>query len=181
MSSRAVVVVMGVSGCGKTTVGRAVAAALGLPFLEADDLHGSHNVQKMRAGCALTDEDRAPWLAAIARALADVQRYPGGLVITCSALKRAYRDRLRQAAAGLLFVFLDVPQAVAERRLRARPHHFMPASLVPSQFATLERPGPDETDIVTIDADAAADAVARAALQALRTGGVGHAAAPRRP
>jgi gluconokinase len=171
MSSRAVIVIMGVSGCGKTTVGQALAGALGLPFVEADALHGLHNIQKMRAGQPLTDEDRAPWLAAVGRTLADVGHYPDGLVITCSALRRAYRDQLRQAAAGLLWVFLDVPQAVAEQRLRARPHHFMPASLVPSQFATLECPGPDEADVVTIDADAAVDAVVRTALQALRAAG----------
>jgi carbohydrate kinase (thermoresistant glucokinase family) len=158
---------MGVSGCGKSTVGRAVAQALGVAFLEADTLHGPRNVEKMRSGHPLTDEDRAPWLAAIGRALADGQRYPDGVVAACSALKRAYRDQLRQASQELRFVFLDVSMAVAEQRLRSRPHHFMPASLVPSQFVALERPGAAESDVLSLGAEAAADAVLSATLQAI--------------
>lgn len=164
------IVVMGVSGCGKSTVGSAVARELGLSFVEADELHGPHNIEKMRSGRPLTDEDRAPWLAAVGRTLMDRRRYPDGLLITCSALRRAYRDQLRQAAPGVLFVFLDVPQAVAEQRLQGRPHHFMPVSLVPSQFETLERPGRAETDVVRIGADGPVDAVVKATVHALCKG-----------
>lgn len=171
------IVVMGPSGCGKSTVGSAVARELGMPFAEADDLHGPHNIQKMRSGQPLTDEDRAPWLAAVGRTLMDLQRYPDGVLIACSALRRAYRDRLRQAAPGVLFVFLDVGPAVAEQRLRQRPHHFMPLSLLPSQFETLERPGRAETDVVCIGADGPVDAVVKATVQALRKGDSPEAAA----
>ncbi len=168
---------MGVSGCGKSTVGSTVARTLGLPFVEADSLHRPHNIEKMRSGQPLTDEDRAPWLAAVGRTLSDLRRYPDGLIITCSALRHTYRDRLRQAAPGVRFVFLEVPPAVAEQRLRARPQHFMPASLIPSQFATLEPPLPTETDVVTIHADAALDAVVNATVQALCRGSGSDAAA----
>lgn len=159
---------MGVSGSGKTTTGVAVGHALSLPFLEADELHSAHNIEKMQSGQPLTDEDRAPWLHTLAQALQDSSRYPLGLVLTCSALKRAYRDRLRRAGS-VRFVFLDVPEPEAERRLRVRAHHFMPASLVPSQFAALERPALDEGDTVTIRAAAPVDAVVAATLAALQS------------
>jgi len=133
------VVVMGVSGSGKTTVGAALADALGLRFVDGDALHPAANVAKMAAGIPLDDADRAPWLDAIGAVLAD-----GPVVVACSALKRAYRDRLRAAAPGLQLVFLDGDRALLASRMAARPGHFMPTSLLDSQLATLERPDPDE-------------------------------------
>lgn len=132
------VVVMGVSGSGKSTVGRDLADALGVPFVDGDGLHPPANVAKMSAGVPLDDDDRAPWLDAIAARLA-----AGPVVIACSALKRAYRDRLRAAAPQLRLVFLHGDRATLLPRM-ARPGHFMPASLLDSQLATLEAPDPDE-------------------------------------
>ena len=133
------VVVMGVSGSGKTTVGAALADALGLRFVDGDALHPAANVAKMAAGIPLGDADRAPWLDAIGAVLA-----AGPVVVACSALKRAYRDRLRAAAPGLQLVFLDGDRALLASRMAARPGHFMPTSLLDSQLATLERPDHDE-------------------------------------
>ncbi len=138
-------VVMGVSGSGKTTVGAALADALGLPFVDGDELHPAANVAKMAAGIPLDDADRAPWLDAVGAVLA-----AGPVVAACSALKRAYRDRLRAAAPALELVFLDGSRELLASRLVARPGHFMPASLLDSQLATLERPSPDERP-VTVD------------------------------
>ena len=143
------IVMMGVSGSGKTTVGRLVAARLGVPFQEGDDLHPAANIDKMRRGIALDDADRAPWLDAIADWMA--ANGVGGGVVSCSALKRRYRDRLRAASAPLLgFVLLQVDAAVAHRRLADRPRHFMPGSLIESQLETLEQPVAED-DIVTLD------------------------------
>lgn len=161
------VVVMGVAASGKTTVGTGLARRLGLPFVEGDALHSAHNVAKMSRGQPLDDADRAPWLAAIASSLADRSRYPGGLVVACSALKRAYRNELRKAAPGLRFVFLDASRPVVEMRLAARQHHFMPASLAGSQFAALERPGPAETDVATLDAAQPLEELVSAAVAAI--------------
>jgi carbohydrate kinase (thermoresistant glucokinase family) len=133
------VVVMGVSGSGKSTVGAALAEALGIPFVDGDALHPAANVAKMAAGIPLGDEDRAPWLDAIGARLA---RPP--IVVACSALKRAYRDRLRDAAPSLELVFLDGTRDLLAERMLARPGHFMPPALLDSQLATLERPTPDE-------------------------------------
>jgi len=133
------VVVMGVSGSGKTTVGAALADALGLPFVDGDSLHPAANVAKMAAGIPLDDADRAPWLDAIGAVLA-----AGPVVVACSALKRAYRDRLRAAAPALQLVFLDGSPSLLASRMAARPGHFMPTTLLDSQLATLERPEPDE-------------------------------------
>jgi len=144
------IVVMGVCGCGKTTVGRLLAAGLGLPFVEGDELHPQANVAKMAAGMPLTDEDRAGWLDAVAARLAAA---PGGAVASCSALKRRYRDRLRADAPHLRFVHLHGPRALLEQRLSARRGHYMPASLLDSQLQTLEAPAPDERAIeLAIDA-----------------------------
>ena len=150
---------MGCAGAGKTTVGRAAAAALGWAFVDADDLHPASNLEKLRAGEALTDADRAPWLRAVRAAMVDRARQAGGVVVACSALTRAYRDALRggpggsgEAGVAVRFALLDAPEAELERRVRGRAGHPMPASLVASQVATLERPGPAEPDALTLDA-----------------------------
>ena len=140
-----VLVVMGVSGSGKTTVGTALAAELGVPFVDADDLHPAENVARMAAGVPLTDDDRWPWLALVGERLAGADAT--GLVVACSALKRSYRDAIRQKAPEVRFVFLDAGRALLESRVRDRPGHFMPASLLDSQLAALEPLAPDEPGV----------------------------------
>lgn len=131
-------VVMGVSGSGKSCIGSGVATALGLPFIEGDVLHPQSNVQKMASGIPLSDEDRWPWLDRIGAELAKAEQ---GVVVSCSALKRIYRDRLRQAAdAPLAFIFLDGSPAVLRDHMSRRTGHFMPVSMLDSQLATLESP-----------------------------------------
>ncbi len=159
-------VVMGVSGAGKSTVGGLIAERLGLSFRDADDFHPPANIAKMSAGQPLTDDDRGPWLDAIGAHLS--AHRATGAVVTCSALKRAYRDRLRDAAPGLRFVYLHGPQALIAERQAARQGHFMPASLVASQFATLERPDA-EKDVIALDVAAAPETLAAAAIAALET------------
>lgn len=137
-------VIMGVSGCGKSTVGERLAQRLGVPFLEGDDLHPPHNVALMAAGTPLTDADRADWLDAIAERLSDLQS-DEGLVVSCSALKRRYRDRLRAAASDLQFVHLHGDHALLATRLAQRQGHYMPPALLLSQLETLEIPSADES------------------------------------
>ena len=136
---RPAIVVAGVSGSGKSTVGSALAGRLGLDFVDGDDLHSAANVGKMSAGIPLTDEDRAPWLDAVGARLAD-----GGVVIACSALRRAYRDRILALAPAARIQLLAVPRDELADRLRARPDHFMPPALLDSQLAALESPEPGE-------------------------------------
>ena len=139
---------MGVAGSGKSSVGEALALRLGVIYRDGDDLHPAESVAKMRAGEALSDADRWPWLDLVAQDLA--ARAP--VIIGCSALKRIYRDRIRASAGGLVtFVHLDGSRAVIEARMAARQGHYMPVSLLDSQFATLEPPGPDEALRVDID------------------------------
>ena len=142
---------MGVAGCGKSSLAAAVAAAEGAPLVEGDDFHGPANRDKMSRGIALTDADRDDWLAALAVQLRDA---PQGIVLTCSALKRSYRERLRSAAPGLRFVFLDIDRDAALARVAGRNAHFFSASLVDSQFATLESPI-GEPGVLRVDATAA--------------------------
>lgn len=131
-------VVMGVSGCGKSSLGTAVAQAMGLPLIEGDDFHPAANIEKMHKGIALDDADRAGWLATLGQELAARE---GGAVLTCSALKRAYRDTLRAAVPGLRFVFLQISPQEALARVEARKDsHFFSSSLVDSQFAALQDP-----------------------------------------
>lgn len=141
-------VVMGVAGCGKSSLGQLCAEALGLPLLEGDDFHSASNVSRMRSGTPLSDDDRAAWLDTLAGQL---QIHPQGVVLTCSALRQRYRDRLRAAAPGLRFVFLDLTQEQARERVAARPAHLFPVSLVASQFTTLEDPS-DEPGVLRLDA-----------------------------
>ena len=137
-------VVMGVSGCGKSTVGAQLAAALGLAFLEGDTLHPARNVARMAAGFALGDEDREGWLQVLAGHLRQAQVSGQGLVLSCSALKRSYRDILRSGAPGLNFIYLHGERALLAARMAARTGHYMPLSLLDSQLATLEAPGVEE-------------------------------------
>jgi len=145
------VVVIGVSGSGKSSVGAALARACGWPFLEGDDLHPPANIAKMRAGIALTDADRQPWLDAIGAWMAARQMAGDGGVVACSALRRRYRDRLRASVPALQLVVLETAPDLLARRMRER-RHFMPASLLTSQLATWEPPGPDE-QAIRFDAD----------------------------
>ena len=143
------VVVMGVAGCGKSSVGQALAQSLKLPLIEGDDFHSERNLDKMRRGLALTDADRADWLTALGQAL---EQHKTGVVLTCSALKRAYRERLRRHARGLRFVFLEIDPDSAHQRVTQRASaHLFPASLVQSQFATLESPV-GEPGVLCVDA-----------------------------
>ena len=157
------IVVMGVTATGKSRIGARLARALRLPFLDGDALHPASNVAKMTRGVALDDRDRRPWLDRVGAALA---RRPH--VVACSALRRRYRDRIRRMAGGdVLFVHLDGPRAVIERRMAAREDHFMPPSLLDSQLATLEPPGPGER-AVGADIRLAPRAVVAGVIAALR-------------
>jgi gluconokinase len=161
------IVLMGVCGSGKTTVGEGLAARLGVAFRDADEFHPHANVAKMSAGIPLTDEDRWPWLDAIGAALGDAAASGRNVVISCSALKRIYRDRLRTAAKGpVLFVFLDGAYETLKRRLVTRKGHFMPPSLLDSQLQILERPTPDELAIA-VDIEPPVEDVVAAVLAAL--------------
>ena len=182
---------MGVSGCGKSTVAEGIAAALGLACMDGDHLHTPENVAKMKGGTPLTDDDRWPWLDRIGAHLRDAaasgaasgaapvaargtagaaQPVHAGAVISCSALKRAYRDRLRAAVPGLRFIFLDGSAAVIRARMLARQDHYMPPGLLDSQLNTLQRPGADEPDVTAVNIDQPADAVVASAVAALANG-----------
>jgi carbohydrate kinase (thermoresistant glucokinase family) len=150
------VVVMGVSGCGKSTVGWMLARLLDVPFIDADGLHPAANVDKMSAGTPLTDADRAPWLRIVG---AEIARSPAGAVVACSALRRTYRDALRDGAPGTVFVHLDGSREQLAARLAVRLDHFMPASLLDTQLATLEPLGADEAGVV-LDIAATPDRIA---------------------
>ena len=142
------VVIMGVAGCGKSTLGQALAERMGWPMIEGDDFHSTGNKARMAAGAPLSDADREGWLHALAQ---ELQQRKHGAVLACSALKRAYRDMLRDASPGLAFVFLDITQEEALRRVRARGQHFFPPQLLQSQFETLEAPV-DESGVLRLDA-----------------------------
>jgi gluconokinase len=159
--------VMGVSGSGKTTVGAALAQRLRVPYADADDFHPEANVAKMSAGVPLTDDDRLPWLHVIGEWLAAHAEHGG--VVSCSALRRSYRDVLRAAAPGQLFVHLAGSPEVIARRVAGRPGHFMPATLVASQFETLEPLGADEHGL-TLDLDRPVDDLVDAYLAAVSGG-----------
>ncbi len=159
-----VIVVMGVSGAGKTTVGRELAKRLGVDYAEADEFHPPENIAKMSAGTPLTDDDRWPWLQAIAAWISDHQQTSG--VVTSSALKRKYRDVLR-TGGEVFFVHLDGTRELIAERLAARKGHFMPPALLDSQIADLEPLQPDERGVV-LDIDAEPDELVEAAVRAAR-------------
>jgi gluconokinase len=161
----AAIVVMGVAGAGKTSVGERLAAHLGVPFRDSDEFHPAANVAKMSAGIPLNDDDRWPWLDAIGTALHDAG--PDGIVIACSALKRIYRERIAKAAdRPVRFVFLDGSLATLRQRIGARRGHFMPPSLLDSQLATLERPAADEP-AVTVSIEPPLEQVVETAISRL--------------
>ena len=153
---------MGVAGCGKTTVGRRIAQQLQQPFYDGDDYHGENNRRKMADGRPLTDEDRHPWLARLGDLM---QLHPGGCVISCSALKRAYRDLLREQSP-VRFLYLEISEQTARQRVAGRDH-FFPLSLVADQFAVLESPG-NEPGVVTVDGETGLESVVEAAVSQLR-------------
>jgi carbohydrate kinase (thermoresistant glucokinase family) len=158
---------MGVSGCGKSTVGRGIAAALGLHFVEGDELHSAENVARMAAGIPLTDADRHGWLQAVGDQLGSATARAHGVVVSCSALKRAYRDRLRAAAPDTRFIHLHGAPELLAARMQSRQGHYMPATLLQSQLDTLEPPGADERAL-TLDIAADVAAQVRAAVQHLK-------------
>jgi gluconokinase len=151
VSEPLLIVVMGVSGCGKSSVGEAIATHFGLAFIEGDSLHPDANVEKMAAGIPLEDSDRWPWLDRIGTELEAAKQTGRGIVISCSALKKIYRERLRAAAGGRLwFVFLKGDKALLLERMSKRQGHFMPVALLESQLKTLENPSA-EAHVITID------------------------------
>ena len=155
------IVVMGVSGCGKSRVGALIAEGLGLPLIEGDEFHSEANRARMRNGVALTDADRAGWLDTLG---AQLRQHPAGAVLTCSALKVSYRERLRAAAPGLRFAWLDLDPASAQARVSQRSSHFFPAGLVATQFEALEPPLA-EPGVLRLDALQPPEALARQAAR----------------
>jgi gluconokinase len=161
------VVVMGVSGSGKTSIAEAIAGRLVLHFVEGDALHPAANVEKMSHGIPLTDEDRMPWLDLIGGEIAAAVARGEAIVVSCSALKRVYRDRLRREAGGsLAFVYLEGSKELLTKRMGERKGHFMPTSLLESQLQTLETPT-GEPGVVTVDIDDSIDGIVDAAVQGL--------------
>ena len=165
LTAARIIIVMGVASSGKSVSGKAIARRLHAPFLDGDNYHPAANKDKMRAGIPLTDADRWPWLSALAHALHDAADLKGVAVGACSALKRAYRDFLiAEAGEPILFIYLDGEKSVIAARIAHRQHEFMPASLLDSQFATLEVPGPDENALavpVTLSVEAIAERVVK--------------------
>lgn len=159
------IVVMGVSGSGKSTVGDLLGARIGLPYHDGDDLHPQSNIDKMAAGEPLTDEDRWPWLKLVGEWLV---AHPAGGIIGCSALKRSYRDAIREAAPGAVFVHVHGSSELLQERMTDRPGHFMPPSLLDSQLETLEHLGADETGRI-FDISATPDEIVAAAAAWLST------------
>ncbi len=160
------VIIMGVAGCGKSSVGAAMAEALGAVYSDGDDLHPQSNIDKMSAGTPLNDDDRAPWLDLVGEALRDAS---GPVLVGCSALKRRYRDRIRAAAgAPVTFLHLSGSRAVIEARMSAREGHFMPVALLDSQFATLEPLQDDELSVI-VDIDQTFEAVVAESAAGLKT------------
>ncbi|CNH29695.1 putative gluconokinase [Yersinia aldovae] len=162
------IIVMGVSGSGKTTVGEAVARQIHAKFIDGDDLHPRANIQKMGSGHPLNDQDRMPWLERLSDAAYSLNHKNETGIIVCSALKRRYRDRLREGNQGMVFLYLKGSFDVIMERLKARSGHFMPTDLLKSQFEALEEPGAEEPDVICVDIDADIDEVAQRCVLALK-------------
>jgi gluconokinase len=160
-----IIVIIGVSGSGKTTVGKAVAHRLGWPFHDADDYHPPANVARMTAGVALTDEDREPWLATLREVLLALDRQQLSAVLACSALKNDFRRRLRKGVQDLSYVYLRADRELIRRRLTDRKGHFMPATLVDSQFEALEEP----EDAIVLDAHEPLEVLVSQVVKSFRT------------
>ncbi len=163
----AVIVVMGVASSGKTSLGERLAARLGWPFRDADSFHPPENVAKMSSGIPLTDEDRKPWLAAIAAWIDELRATGGNGIVTCSALKRAYREVIVGDRPDVALVYLKGSRELIGARMAARQHHFMPPALLDSQFATLQEPGADERPLV-VPVEASKEAIVEQVLHELR-------------
>jgi gluconokinase len=161
-----ILIAMGVASSGKSVVGKAIARRLHAPFLDGDAYHPAANKEKMRAGIPLVDDDRWPWLSTLAQALHEAAENKGVAVGACSALKRSYRDHLvKEAGEPILFVFLDGSEELIASRMSARTHEYMPLTLLASQFATLEVPGPDENVLaipITLTVEQIADRAVKA-------------------
>lgn len=158
-----VLIFMGVSGCGKTTVGKLFAKKAGAIFIEGDEFHPAENVEKMRRGIPLTDQDRTEWLGTLRQIITRSLNQGTLTVMTCSALKAAYRDRLQDGDARVQFVYLTGPRALLEQRLKARKNHYMPPTLLDSQLTTLEPPA----DALTFSCEKSPDEIVSALMQAL--------------
>ncbi|HDL6964314.1 TPA: gluconokinase [Yersinia enterocolitica] len=161
------IIVMGVSGSGKTTVGEAVARRIHAKFIDGDDLHPRANIQKMGSGHPLNDEDRMPWLERLSDAAYSLHHKNESGIIVCSALKRRYRDRLREGNPEMVFLYLKGSFDVIMERLKSRSGHFMPTDLLKSQFEALEEPGSEEPDVICVDIDADIDEVVQRCVLAL--------------
>ena len=161
------IILMGVSGSGKTTVGAAVAQAIHAKFIDGDDLHPRANIQKMASGQPLNDDDRAPWLERLSDAAYSLKHKNETGLIVCSALKRRYRDALRKGNEGMIFLYLKGSEEVILQRLKARAGHFFSPDMLKSQFAALEEPGEDEPDVVRVNIDHQLGGVVKRCVTAL--------------
>ncbi|WP_319412530.1 gluconokinase [uncultured Cohaesibacter sp.] len=162
-----IIVVMGISGSGKSTLGQLLAGRLNVPFEEGDAYHSSENVRKMAAGIPLTDADRKPWLESLARAMREWDGKGETRVLSCSSLRKSYRDIFRQASGNLRFIFLDGAKELVRARMAERQSHFMPVQLIESQIAALEVPDGEE-DVIRIDISADPEAMAEELLGKLK-------------
>ena len=163
------IILMGVSGSGKSTVGAALAREINAKFIDGDDLHPRANIQKMASGTPLNDDDRAPWLLRLNDAAYSLRHKNETGVIVCSALKRRYRDALRKDNEGMVFIYMKGSFDVIADRLKARAGHFMPTDLLKSQFDALEEPGEDEPDVLRVNIDHKFDGVVDRCVAALKT------------
>jgi len=167
-----IVVIMGVCGSGKTSIGEIIATRMGWTFVEGDDLHPAANREKMASGMPLTDADRWPWLDRVADRMRAIDQAGGSAVVACSALRQVYRDRLRRSGAGIRFLHLTGDPGVIRQRMESRSDHFMPPGLLDSQLATLEPARPGET-LHEIDISGTVDEITEAAIRLLSGGPVG--------